>query len=257
MPLLDKIKQYSFQPEPYAGGNEPYEQQIVASLPFLKLIDPKLKKVLVIGCADGYEMKWLIDNGHETIGITKSEKEVEAVTKKYGLMAKLADMHELPFPDNSFDCIYASNVLEHSVAPFVALMEWRRVLKPGGQLILVMPSKVWMPEFYHFSVLTRGQIRDLLNKTGFKLQAGPGIKPQFVLNGGDIFHDLGRGRGHYDGFVATKGKLSKNQFMLGEEWQKVEQSEGKHPIVRIVKSLIKKPYNKARVLWARHHPEIW
>jgi SAM-dependent methyltransferase len=50
----------------------------------------------------------------------------------------------LPFPSNTFDLIYASHVLEHIpwYRTCAALVEWRRILKPGGQL------EVWVPDMF-------------------------------------------------------------------------------------------------------------
>lgn len=50
-----------------------------------------------------------------------------------------ADLTKLPFPDKSFDCVYASHVLEHIREDRKALSEIRRVLKPGGLAILPVP----------------------------------------------------------------------------------------------------------------------
>ena len=253
----NKVREYSFQKEPLAGGDGSYEEQVKTSIPFLKLINPKKENVLVIGCADGYEMKWLSDNGFSVKGITKSKKEVIKVKEKHNLEAIYTDMHDLPFDDNIFDCIYASNVLEHSVSPFVALKEWRRVLKKNGWLVLVAPSREWLSEYYHFSVLTHSQIKDLLYKTGYELLAGPHHTSKIKYNGGDIFHDLGRGRGHYDAFVSKNTTLPKNDYMLGKAWKSVEINENKSILKKIIKVFLKKPYNFLRIWWARNHIEIW
>ncbi|MEO8883873.1 MAG: class I SAM-dependent methyltransferase [Devosia sp.] len=45
----------------------------------------------------------------------------------------------IPFPDNSFDRLIATHVLEHIPNPVSALEEWVRVLKPGGVLSIVLP----------------------------------------------------------------------------------------------------------------------
>lgn len=46
---------------------------------------------------------------------------------------------ELPFPENAFDTVTSTEVLEHVPEPLRALREMRRVLKPGGYLILSVP----------------------------------------------------------------------------------------------------------------------
>jgi SAM-dependent methyltransferase len=49
-----------------------------------------------------------------------------------------ADLGErLPFDDDSFDLVYANFVIEHLDSPATALREWRRVLRPDGDLILL------------------------------------------------------------------------------------------------------------------------
>jgi SAM-dependent methyltransferase len=43
--------------------------------------------------------------------------------------------------DNAYDFLLSSHMLEHSANPLKALHEWKRVLKPGGALLLVLPHK--------------------------------------------------------------------------------------------------------------------
>lgn len=50
-----------------------------------------------------------------------------------------ADLTRLPFEDASWDCLYASHVLEHIADDEAALREIRRVLRPGGLAILPVP----------------------------------------------------------------------------------------------------------------------
>jgi ubiquinone/menaquinone biosynthesis C-methylase UbiE len=54
----------------------------------------------------------------------------------------IADATDLgQFDADSYDFLLSSNCLEHLANPLKALTEWRRVIKPGGALVLVLPNK--------------------------------------------------------------------------------------------------------------------
>jgi SAM-dependent methyltransferase len=55
--------------------------------------------------------------------------------------AKLADAGKIPFPDSTFDLVFADNVFEHLDDPAAVLRECVRVLKPSGALMFKTPNK--------------------------------------------------------------------------------------------------------------------
>lgn len=57
-----------------------------------------------------------------------------------------ADIHQLPFADNTFDAVLCNHVLEHVADDIKAMQELRRVLKPGGWAILQVPFFSPVPE---------------------------------------------------------------------------------------------------------------
>lgn len=244
MNLIKQVVKFKTH-EPYAAG----EGQ--SSAIFLKLIPKDKKDVLIIGCGEGQEVLWLKEHGFDAVGLTNNKQEVANGRKKFGVSIYLGDMHDF-IPSKKFDAIFASNVLEHSVAPYLALLHWRKLLKENGWLVLVMPSKEWLSEYYHFSVLTHSQTKDLLHKAGFELLAGPEMKSKISFNGGDIFYDLGRGWGHHDGYVAVKRGLPKEKFMKD---QIIPPPPKRNHFNKLIRSILKYPYNKVRVWYARNHRE--
>ena len=77
-----------------------------------------------------------------------------------GAMMPLAqcDAERLPFPDDYFDCVSVAFGLRNMTHKEAALAEMRRVLKPGGRLLVLEFSRVWKPlsgayDWYSFKVL--------------------------------------------------------------------------------------------------------
>jgi demethylmenaquinone methyltransferase/2-methoxy-6-polyprenyl-1,4-benzoquinol methylase len=68
------------------------------------------------------------------------------------------DAEKLPFPADHFDCVTVAFGLRNMTHKEAALAEMRRVLKPGGRLLVLEFSKVWKPlapayDFYSFKIL--------------------------------------------------------------------------------------------------------
>lgn len=59
---------------------------------------------------------------------------------------KVSDAGRIPYPDETFDVVFADNVMEHLADPSAVLAEVRRVLKPGGVFLFKTPNKThYMP----------------------------------------------------------------------------------------------------------------
>ncbi len=94
------------------------------------------------------------------------------------------DCTKLPFENSSFDCVIASEVLEHIPNDTQAMQELARVLKPGGTLAVTVPSFMpekicWMlsDEYYspkaeggHIRIYSKTEIVRKLNGVGFKTE---------------------------------------------------------------------------------------
>lgn len=53
---------------------------------------------------------------------------------------RIADAECIPYPDSSFDLVFADNVMEHLERPVVVFKEIHRVLRPGGKLLFKTPN---------------------------------------------------------------------------------------------------------------------
>ncbi|WP_405303702.1 class I SAM-dependent methyltransferase [Methanobrevibacter sp.] len=67
--------------------------------------------------------------------------EPESYERRNIKIRKAVDMQDIPFPDDKFDIIYASHVLEHVPDDIKAMKELYRVLKYGGSCVLLVPLR--------------------------------------------------------------------------------------------------------------------
>lgn len=128
-------------PHPNPEGNRPAlrairEREVEDVLPFLA----PGASVLEIGAGAGWQARIFAAHGHpiEAIDLPQSQYREAAewpVTPYDGV--------HIPFPDASFDVIFSSNVLEHVERLDELMTEMRRVLKPGGIGIHLLPTSSW------------------------------------------------------------------------------------------------------------------
>jgi ubiquinone/menaquinone biosynthesis C-methylase UbiE len=96
-------------------------------------------RILDAGCGSGPLLAVLRDQGATVTGIDSSARMLELARRRLGADASLhvADLRDpLPFPDGAFDDVVASLVLHYLKNWEPTLAEFRRVLRPGGRLIV-------------------------------------------------------------------------------------------------------------------------
>jgi SAM-dependent methyltransferase len=108
---------------------------------------PKQGLILEAGCGLGKEVIQLSDLGYKVIGLDYIEEPLHKIRAHRGdSRLTAADIHALPFRDESLDAYLSFGVLEHfDFGPAPALREAWRVLRKGGLLVLSVPypSLVW------------------------------------------------------------------------------------------------------------------
>lgn len=96
------------------------------------------KKTLDLGCGEGTRLSLLSKNG---TGVDISRKAISLAKKKYPkLTFTVGNLEKLKFKDNSFDLVYSAYVFEHLSNPVKVINEVKRILKMGGNLVVICPN---------------------------------------------------------------------------------------------------------------------
>lgn len=97
---------------------------------------------LDLGCGDGSNLHWLQNHVGQLYG---SDYNLLRLVRAAALGVKahlfMADIGNYPTENDCFDVIFFNHVLEHIPDDVAALREVRRILKPGGLLILGLPNE--------------------------------------------------------------------------------------------------------------------
>lgn len=98
------------------------------------------KRALDVGCRDGYWSEKLKQKGYEVLSCDIDPRCAQGLT---------VDANgELPFGDSEFDLLWCSEVIEHLLDPAFTIQEFKRVLKPGGKLVMTTPNQdFWLFRF--------------------------------------------------------------------------------------------------------------
>lgn len=109
----------------------------------------RFKKVIDLGCGSGYGAAELAQKAASVVGVDVSEQailEASAQYKAENLNFEVASLDQLPFADQSFQLAVCFEVIEHLTNFRALLSEARRVLEPGGQLVISTPNIAFYAE---------------------------------------------------------------------------------------------------------------
>lgn len=160
------------------------------------------------------------------------------------------DATRLPFPDNTFDRIIASEVMEHIPDDVGAITELTRVLRPGGVIAVTIPAELpericWLlSDEYHAPKAKGGHVR-IYNEGELRIKmSGAGLEP----GGSHRAHALHSAYWWLKCAVGTEN----NDFLPVKAYNKllVWDIEKQPPVTRIAERLLNPVLGKSLVVYA-------
>lgn len=100
----------------------------------------KRGKLLDVGCGNGQFLSKMRGLGWEVFGVEPDSRAVKAGQEKFRLNIYEGTLQEASFPNDCFDAITMSHVLEHASDPIDLLKECQRVLKRQGRFVVITPN---------------------------------------------------------------------------------------------------------------------
>jgi len=131
---------------------------------------------LDIGTSTGTNLRMLKELGFRYITGLDASPEAARYCQEKGLgKVELGDVCALPFADQSFDLVLATDVIEHVDNDLAALREIRRVLRQGGRALITVPafSCLWGPQddvAHHKRRYLRGQLLDTIRLANLQMR---------------------------------------------------------------------------------------
>jgi SAM-dependent methyltransferase len=120
--------------------------------------------ILDVGCGE-MPYRHLLPKDANYTGIDIADPAKFDMTRSQGVIA--FNGRDIPFPDASFDSILCTEVLEHVIQPVALIAEMRRVLRPGGTMVVTVPFSArvhYVP--YDFHRFTRFRLKQMFWSSG-------------------------------------------------------------------------------------------
>jgi len=161
---IDDVRQYwerhihDFDVTTHAPGSRGFFEDLDAYHfeklhPLPRLIDfdrYKGRRVLDVGCGAGVDLARFAKAGAVAVGVDLAASAIDLARQNFKLQNLSGDFHvadgeQLPFPDASFDLVFAHGVVQYTAHPRRLVDECHRVLAPGGEAIFqVYNRRSWL-----------------------------------------------------------------------------------------------------------------
>jgi len=108
------------------------------------------RRVLEVGCGAGVDLARFALGGARVVGVDLAASAIELARANFSQQGLTGEFHvangeALPFPDASFDLVYAHGVVQYTADPQRLVDECRRVLKPGGEAVFQVYNRIsWL-----------------------------------------------------------------------------------------------------------------
>jgi len=101
--------------------------------------DIRSGRLLDIGSATGQLLFHLRELGWNTSGV-EVNADAAAVGLRWGVDVRVGTLDEAGFPEDAFDVVHLGSMVQHLPAPYDTFVEIRRILRPGGLIVLSTPN---------------------------------------------------------------------------------------------------------------------
>lgn len=137
-------------------------------------------EILDVGCGPGYFLDLMQQRGYKNLtGVTVSSDDIDTCRGK-GHQIIESDINFLPNRDESVDFIFLRHALEHSIFPYIALLEYNRILKQRAKIYIEVPAPACdRPHEYnknHYSIMEFKMLHALLLRSGFEIDLAQEVK---------------------------------------------------------------------------------
>lgn len=187
--MIDQMEQLDYETKAATYFKYPRPEM----LPF---IPPGCRRVLDVGCADGSfgESLKRTRGGVEVWGVEPTRSAAVVAKTRLDRVVEGVFDSQTGLPMASFDCIFFNDVLEHMLAPELALRYAKDLLVPGGVIVASVPNirsfpTVWQLLFHarwdyqdagvldktHLRFFTKSSIVSMFRREGFTLEKVSGI----------------------------------------------------------------------------------